>query len=593
MFLMAEERAQRRLAAILAADVVNYSRLMAADEAGALAALKERRKRILDPLLAQYQGRIVKVMGDGVLVEFASAVNAVQCAVELQQAMAVTNEGRPADRQIVLRIGVNLGDVMVEGGDLYGEGVNIAARLEALADPGGILVSGTAYDHVSNKVKVGFEDIGAQTLKNIAQPVRAYRVTGMPAVTVPAPKVALDKPAVAVLPFTNMSGDTEQEYFSDGITEDIITELSRFHSLLVIARNSSFAFKGRPLKVQEIGRELGVAYVVEGSVRRLGDRLRLTAQLIESASGSHIWAERYDRDVHDIFNIQDELAHAIAATIGAKVEAVGRENAAKLSPSALKAHDLVLRAKAHALKYTRNDLEQARQMARYAIELDPTSAQAPACYAFCCSVIIYSNWTSDRDQLRVEAFDAAKRAVALDVTDNYARWVLGMVYLTRREYEEARIHLEKVVENNPNDTEGRGIFAMLLVAIGEAGAAIEHFEIMKRQNPFDLSWFPWIKGLAYFTLRRYGMAIATFKQMPEPHNEVRGYLAACHAYLGKSAEAKAMLEEFLRVAERDMLVFPGHRLTDWDDYWRNTCWYKRQEDHDHLMDGLRKAGLPE
>jgi adenylate cyclase len=590
---MAEERAQRRLAAILAADVVGYSRLMAADEAGALAALKERRKRILDPLLAQYQGRIVKVMGDGVLVEFASAVNAVQCAVELQQAMAVTNEGRPADRQIVLRIGVNLGDVMVEGGDLYGEGVNIAARLEALADPGGILVSGTAYDHVSNKVKVGFEDIGVQTLKNIAQAVRAYRVTGMPAVTVPAPKVVSDKPAVAVLPFTNMSGDTEQEYFSDGITEDIITELSRFHSLLVIARNSSFAFKGRPLKVQEIGRELGVAYVVEGSVRRLGDRLRLTAQLIESASGSHIWAERYDRDVHDIFNIQDELAHAIAATIGAKVEAVGRENAAKLSPSALKAHDLVLRAKAHALKYTRNDLEQARQMARHAIELDPTSAQAHACYAFCCSVIIYSYWTSDRDQLRVEAFDAAKRAVALDVTDNYARWVLGMVYLTRREYEEARIHLEKVVENNPNDTEGRGIFAMLLVAVGEAGAAIEHFEIMKRQNPFDLSWFPWIKGLAYFTLRRYGMAIATFKQMPEPHNEVRGYLAACHAYLGKSAEARAMLEEFLRVAELDMLVFPGRRLKDWDDYWRNTCWYKRQEDHDHLMDGLRKAGLPE
>jgi adenylate cyclase len=198
------------------------------------------------------------------------------------------------------------------------------------------------------------------------------------------------------------------------------------------------------------------------------------------------------------------------------VEAVGRENAAKLSPSALKAHDLVLRAKAHALKYTRNDLEQARQMARYAIELDPTSAQAPACYAFCCSVIIYSNWTSDRDQLRVEAFDAAKRAVALDATDNYARWVLGMVYLTRREYEEARIHLEKVVENNPNDTEGRGIFAMLLVAVGEAGAAIEHFEIMKRQNPFDLSWFPWIKGLAYFTLRRYGMAIATFKGCLNP-----------------------------------------------------------------------------
>ena len=276
---MAEERSKRRLAAILAADVVGFSHLMEADDAGTLAVLKARRTKVLQPLVAKHQGRVFKVAGDGVLVEFASAVNAVQCAVELQQAMAAANEGLPADRQIVLRMGVNLGDVMVEGGDLYGDGVNIATRLEALVDPGGILVSGTAHDYVSNKVKVGFEDIGVQTLKNIAQPVRVYRVTGMPAVTVPAPKVASDKPAVVVLPFTNMSGDPEQEYFSDGITEDIITELSRFHSLLVIARNSSFAFKGRSLKVQEIGRELGVVYVVEGSVRRIGDRLRLTAQL--------------------------------------------------------------------------------------------------------------------------------------------------------------------------------------------------------------------------------------------------------------------------------------------------------------------------
>lgn len=361
-----------------------------------------------------------------------------------------------------------------------------------------------------------------------------------------------DKPSIAVLPFTNMSGDPEQEYFSDGITEDIITELSRFHALLVIARNSAFAFKGRSNKVKEIGQELGVDYVVEGGVRRSGDRLRPTAQLVEIRSSSHIWAERYDRDVHDIFDVQDELAHAIAATVGAKVEAVRRETVSRLSPGALQAHDLVLRAKALALKYTRSDLELALGTAERAIEADPTSPQAHACYAFCCSVILYSYWSSELDRLRAQAFESAKRAVTLDASDNYARYVLGYVHNVRGDYEDARIHLEKVLENNPNDTEGRGIYAMFLVSVGRPEAAIQQFELMKRQNPFDLSWFPWIKGWAYFTARRYGEAIATFKQIPEPHNEVRGYLAASFAYLDRRAEANAMMEDFLRIAERDM-----------------------------------------
>jgi TolB-like protein len=301
---MGEERVQRRLAAILAADVVGYSRLMEADEVGTLAALKARRKEVLEPLVVQHQGRVFKVTGDGVLVEFTSAVNAVQCAVDLQQGMAAANDGQPEERHIVLRIGVNLGDVMVEGSDLYGEGVNIAARLEALAEPGGILVSGTAYDHVRNKVQVGFDDLGLQGLKNIAELVRAYRVVGMPTVPVPNYTTISDKPSIAVLPFLNVSGDPEQEYFSDGITEDIITELSRFRSLYVIARNSSFAFKGKAVKVQEIAKELGVAYVVEGSVRKASTRIRISAKLVEAAGGAHLWVERYDRPAEDIFAIQ-------------------------------------------------------------------------------------------------------------------------------------------------------------------------------------------------------------------------------------------------------------------------------------------------
>ena len=400
-----------------------------------------------------------------------------------------------------------------------------------------------------------------------------------------------DRPSIAVLPFINMSGDPEQEYFSDGITEDIITELSRFHSLLVIARNSAFAFKGKSLKVQDIGRELGVGYVVEGGVRRSGERLRLTAQFVEVVSGRHIWAERYDRDVHDIFDVQDELAHAIAATVGAKVEAVQRDSASRLSPSALLAHDLVLRAKAHVYKFTRADLEQALEMARRAIEIDATSARASACYAHCCSVIVMAYWASDRDRLRLEALEFAKRAVTLDADDNYARWILGFIHNSRREYEDAHIHLCKALENNPNDTEARGAYAILLLAIGQPEAAIQQFELMKRQNPFDLSWFPWVRGLAYLSARRYNEAIATFKQIPEPHNEIRGYLAASYAYAGKSAEAKATIEEFLCVAESDMPAFPGRRLGDWDDYWRNATWYQREEDHDHLMEGLRRAGL--
>jgi TolB-like protein/class 3 adenylate cyclase len=372
---MAEQRAQRRLAAILAADVVGYSRLMEIDEAGTLAVLKARRKDVLEPLVTEHQGRIVKLMGDGVFVEFASAVNAVTCAVALQKQMASANVGLPDDRHIVLRIGINLGDMMVEGTDLYGDGVNIATRLEGVAEPGGILISGTTYDHIKNKVQVGFDDRGTQTLKNIAEPVRVFSIAGTPRVSVPASKPAMDKPAIAVLPFANMSGDPAQQYFSDGITEDIITELSRFRELLVIASNSSFRYRDKAVDVTRVGRELGVTYVAEGSVRRSGQRVRITVQLLEATAGGHLWAEHYDREIEDIFVVQDEVVGTIAASLIGRIAAGSTTNAKRKPPQLRAAYDYFLHGRDLLRRY---DWKGAEPLLRRAIDLDPNYAQAHA-----------------------------------------------------------------------------------------------------------------------------------------------------------------------------------------------------------------------
>ena len=590
---MAEERTQRRLAAILAADVVGYSHLMELDEAGTLAALKSRRREVLEPLAATHQGRVFKVTGDGVLVEFASTVNALQCAVDLQQGMAKANEGQPDDRHIVLRIGVNLGDVMVEGGDLYGEGVNIAARLEASAEPGGILVSESARHHIGSRVKVGFEDIGPQSLKNIAQPVRAYRVTNMPTVAVGSPKPVSDKPSIAVLPFANMSGDPGQVYFSDGITEDIITELSRFRELLVIARNSSFQYRDKNVDVKRVGRELGVQFVIEGSIRRLGDHVRVSAQLIDATTGSHVWAERYDRDMHDIFALQDELAHAVAAAVGSRIEAAREERAIRLSPAGLTSYDLVLRGEALRLLYSRSENEAAKALYQKAIDIDPANARAHAYYANTCFVEYEAHWVVDRDRSLRNALQFAKRAVTLDGADTAARWTLGSVYLYMRDYAEARVHIEKACRLNPNDNTARGIYGLFLCHVGEAEKAIEELELVRRRNPLDPLWVPWVMGIAYFTARRYEEAIATLIQIHEPINEVRGWLSASYALAGHLDQAKAMLREFLAVAEHDMAVFPGQRLSDWVPYWHGAIEYQDQRDFDHLFDALRKAGMPE
>ena len=441
---MAEERVQRRLAAILAADVVGYSRLMQRDEAGTLAALKVRRSEVLQPVVSKHRGRIVKLMGDGVLIEFASAVDAVECAVQLQEAMAAANAGSPSDRWIVLRIGVNLGDVIVEGSDLYGDGVNIAARLEALAEPGRVYVSRTVFNHVRGKVSVVFEDLGEQSLKNMAEPVRVYRVSGTPAPALQAvvgQLAAPSRPSIAVLPFTNMSGDPEQGYFSDGITEDIITELSRFREILVIARNSSLQYRDKALDVKRVGRELGVRYLVEGSVRKVGDRVPITAQLLEAATGNHLWVERYDRELSDIFAVQDELVRAISGVIPGQLDRFTVEALRRKPPDNLTAYDCELRGR-WAPAHWSEGLSVALEWFEKAAKADPNYAMAHAGMALVYAYEIIVLGLPPETANMAQAKEHAQRATVLDDRSPTVQAYAGLAYLFTCEYQLSSAHAE-------------------------------------------------------------------------------------------------------------------------------------------------------
>jgi TolB-like protein/Tfp pilus assembly protein PilF len=410
-----------------------------------------------------------------------------------------------------------------------------------------------------------------------------------PSATVPPPLP--DKPSLAVLPFENLSNDPEQQYFSDGITEDIITELSRFRSLFVIAYHSSFAFKGKPISIQDVARELGVAYVVEGSVRRVADRVRISAQLVDGASGSHLWADRYDRDVLDIFAVQDEVARSVASTVSGRVEAAGRDRIERLSPDGLRAYDLVLRARSLTLGYNRAGNRQALACAERAMQLDPSSASAHAHAAWCHFYDYMACWTAGRDRALCKAYEAAQRAVELDETDSFAHTILGIIHLFRREYEQSRVEILEGIQRNPNDFLARRYYGMFLAATGNPEAGIEQVDLGKRLNPFDTRWVPWDRGICCFTARRYDEAIAALRHARNPINEVRGWLAASYAQAGRREEARSTLEEFLRVAETDMAVFPGRKLKDWESYWHGAFEYQDQEEFEHLFEALRKAGM--
>ena len=451
------EGLERRLAAILAADVVGYTRLMGADEAGTLKRLIALRRDFLEPLVARHRGRVVKLMGDGLLLEFASVVDALACAAAWQEGMAAREAAAGEDGRLQFRIGVNLGDIMVEGNDIHGDGVNIAARLEGLAEPGGICLSGDAYRQAKGKLEIAFEDLGVHDLKNVAEPVRIYRVAGEGLDSAPAhpPKAKAlplpEKPSIAVLPFVNMSEDPEQEYFSDGITEDIITALSRFRSFFVIARNSSFSYKGRAVNVRDIAGQLGVQYLVEGSIRKAGKRVRVTAQLIEAESGNHLWAERYDRDLEDIFAVQDEVTQAIAAALPGRLDQVAVERTRRRPTDSLSAYDCLLRGEWHQRRGGHHDRE-ALAMFETAAKIDQNSARAYARISGSHAFSIYSH-EAPTDRAFEQARHYAERALEIDDEDAMVHSSAATAYLHLGEHALARAHIERALSLNPNDVE--------------------------------------------------------------------------------------------------------------------------------------------
>jgi len=578
---MPEERAQRRLAAILAADVVGYGRLLEQDEAGTLAALKKRRREILGPLVAEHHGRVVKVMGDGVLVEFGSAVNALACALELQKRMTAANDGVAEERRIVLRIGINVGDVIVEGGDLYGDGVVIGVRLQALAEPGAICISGTVHDQVGNKLPLVFEDLGPCEVKNIAKPVRVYRVAALGEQTSGSVGLPLPaKPSIAVLPFTSLSADAEQEFFADGLTEDLITELSKAPGLFVIARHSCFTFKNKPVDVRQVARDLGVRYILEGSARRAASRIRINAQLIDAREGGgHLWAERFDRDLADVFAVQDEVVARIVEALLGKL-AVSKLPDRK-PPKNLEAYDLCVRGRFLFQRSMAEEGKEARRLFERAIALDPDYAEAHAHLAW-THWMGWVNWFEPEDPHRRLALEIARRAVALDPNDPWAHLVLAFVLEYEHEYEESAKEIETSLRLDPNHAHTYCMRADLLVMEGRPLDAITSVAHALRLNPRPPAWYYWTQGEAEYAARQYENAVATLRHEATYGTPSRSILAAALAQLGRLEEAR--IEGRLFMAD-----YPDFRIESFLD----TQPFRHRADREHFAEGYRKAALPE
>jgi TolB-like protein len=589
---MSEERTRRRLAAILAADVVGYSRLIEADETGTLAALKSRRRDVLDPLVAKHDGRIFKVTGDGALVEFASAIDAVHCAVELQRQMAAANGGLPPDRRILLRIGINLGEVVIEGGDRYGDGVNIAARLESVAEPEGICISAKVYDEVRRKLALDYIDLGEQRLKNISEPIRAYRIvgensSGVPRLDLPLPA----KPSIAVLPFINLSGDPDQEFLSDGITEDLITLLSRFRELFVISRSSSFAFKGRAANIPEVAGKLGVHYVVEGSIRKIGGRIRVTAQLIDGRRDAHVWAERYDRELKDIFDVQDEVVRAIAATVAGRLGHAMHERTKRQSASDLRAYELYLRGLEHFFAWTPSDNRKAKELFQAAIAIEPDYAASHAALSEAMLRSWLNGWTADAQGDFDASLRLAQRSVQLDKEDSRTHDALGLAQMYRGRHDLARIHLDEAIRLNPSDVHALAYLSRLELFAGSPELAIGRIEEASRLNPFGR--YGWYLGQAHYCARNYADAVTALNGLSDPTAMVLAWLAASHAMAGAAREARSYSEGFSKAARSDPALQAISTPQEWRRFFSCRWPFRNEADLEHLFAGLRKAGLPE
>jgi adenylate cyclase len=515
---------ERRLTAILAADVAGYTALMGADEAGTLRRLTDLRRELLEPLIDDHRGRVVKLMGDGLLVEFASVVDAVACALAWQRDVS--------DRDEILRfrIGINLGDVIVEGGDIHGDGVNIAARLEGLAKPGGICISDDAYRQVRSKVDVKFEDLGEQELKNVAEPVRVYRVMNYGSDFVSAEPIEKtsptpDKPSIAVLPFTNMSGDPDQEYFSDGLTEDIITWLSRFHSLFVIARNSTFTFKGQAVNVQEVGRRLGAHYVIEGSVRKAGNRVRVTVQLIDAQTGNHLWAQNFDRDLDDIFAVQDEVTRAIVSSLPERVEAADLERMRRKRTDQMVAYDYFLHGRELHHKFMKDDCINGIELLEKAVELDPNFAQAWAWLSCIVGQAWIRGYLPNKSDLWKRCVAAARKALELDEGDSECHRILSEIYLIQKKYDQAEYHNERGLSLNPNDPRLVVQRGYILAYVGQPDIGVEWVNKVLTLDPFHPENYYANLGIVLHAARRYDDAVVVFKRVPALQASHHAYLA--------------------------------------------------------------------
>jgi adenylate cyclase len=573
---------ERRLAAVLAADVVGYSRLMGGDEEGTLIRLKAVRNSIVDLRIGQHRGRIVKTTGDGLLVEFSSAVDAIRCAVEVQSGMAEQNADVPQDRRIEFRIGIHVGDIIIDDNDIFGDGVNIAARLEGIADAGGICISDDAQRQIRGKVDAIFDDIGLQALKNIAEPMRAWRLRLGPSspnskpTAHSAPSLAIpDKPSIAVLPFQNMSTDPEQQFFADGIAEDIITALSRYPSLFVIARNSSFSFRGSAADITQIGRELGVRYVLEGSLRKAGNRVRLSAQLVEAETGNHVWAERYDRDLADIFSVQDEITQATTIAIAPVIADAEQHRAMRKPPASLDAWGAYQRGIWHLGKASAEDDGLAAKYFQQAIDLDQMFASG---YVGLSAILSRSKGTQDREEA------LARRAVALDGGNAEAHSRLALALNARGDHLGARAQAERALALCPNLAAAHGALGVILAYSGAPKEGLAALETCIRLDPRDPSLVNRLNqvALAHYFCKNYEAAveaaeraIRSFPDFPSPYR----WRAAALGELGRTAEANEALEKAQAISP-----------TSFDFQVRQRPPWFRPEDHAHMLDGLQKAG---
>jgi TolB-like protein/class 3 adenylate cyclase len=589
---MSPERVDRKLVAILAADVAGYSRLMGADEEGTLERLKSHRRALIDPKIKDHHGRIVKTTGDGMLVAFPSVVDAVRCAVAVQQGMTEHNADLPQDQRIEFRVGINLGDVIVEGRDIYGDGVNIAARLEGLAEPGGICVSRTVRNQVRDRLPYTFDDMGEQSIKNIARPIRVYRLrldragasNAEPARSLPLPS----KPSIAVLPFQNMSGDADQEYFADGIVEDLITALSRVKWLFVIARNSSFVYKGRAADVKQVARELGVRYILEGSVRKGGRHVRITGQLIEAATGSHIWADRFDGELADVFKLQDQVTADVVGAIEPKLRTAEIERAQRKPTESLDAYDLYLRALPHFHALTAEGSDEALRLLQRAFEFDPTYALAAAMAARCYAYRGAQGWAVATGEEAKEAVRLAYAALDADSDDpevlHLAGFVLAYVGGDNRS---GSLLVERSLSINPNSAQAWSASGHIQGWMRNPDAAVEHFQRAIRLSPFDplLSTFYGGIAMAHFEAKRYAAAV----EWADKAVRIGPKFLPAYRWLAAGLVRLGRLEEARATVQRLMVLDPGGTLSG----LRRRLSSFNASLLDDYLDGLRKSGLPD